>query len=169
MRKAVLGALSVVIVCSLALAFKSEDGQAVAEVEGQLGRGAALYALRCSVCHGATGQGLAEARLAFPEDHQRCSRCHRPGNPARMANPFIDNNMFDVGDAPALVGEAALTSFPNAAALYTYVQATMPRHAPGTLTKAEFLDVVAHVLHLNGALSEGAQVTEGNAATFVLP
>ena len=86
-----------------------------------------------------------------------------------MANPFIDNNMFDVGDAPALVGETALTGFPNAAVLYTYVRATMPRHAPGTLTNEEYLDITAHVLHLNGTLLEGTQMTEENAVTFVLP
>ena len=140
-----------------------------AEARAQSARGADLYKLRCAVCHGATGQGLAEARLAFPEDHRRCSRCHKQGNPALMADPFIDNNMFDVGDAPGLVGEAELAAFPNAAVLYSYIQAAMPRHAPGTLTDQEYWDVAAHVLRLNHALPEGVTLTEQNAATLSSP
>ena len=141
----------------------------VTEAQAQRERGADLYKLRCAVCHGATGQGLAEARLAFPEDHRRCSRCHKRGNPALMANPFVDNNMFDVGDAPGLVGEDRLAAFPNAAVLYSYIHAAMPRHAPRTLADQEYWDITAHVLGLNHALPEDIALTEQNAATLSLP
>ena len=85
-----------------------------------------------------------------------------------MANPFIDNNMFDVGDAPALVGEG-MAAFPNAAVLYSYIYAAMPRHAPRTLTNQEYWDITAHVLALNHALPEGVTLSEQNAATLPLP
>lgn len=164
MRTALLSFVIVVLLTlSLALAFQGEN-----VAEPQRTRGADLYHLRCAVCHGATGQGLAEARLAFPEDHRRCSRCHKPSNPPLLANPFVDNNMFDIGDAPALAGEDALTA-PNAAALYSYLRAAMPRHAPGSLADAEYLDITAYLLELNRALPGGAVLTEQNAATFPIP
>ena len=156
-----------IIFITLALAYQP-DAEEVPQ-KTQLERGAALYSLRCAVCHGATGQGLAEARLAFPEDHRRCSHCHKEGNPALMANPFVDNDMFDVGDAPALVGEGELAAFPNAAVLQSYIHAAMPRHAPGTLTNQDYWDVTAHLLELNHALPEGAILDERNAATLALP
>src|SRR5690606_18357820 len=47
-------------------------------VAALLTAGAEAYALRCAVCHGSTGGGIEEARLAFPPDERRCTRCHRP-------------------------------------------------------------------------------------------
>ena len=162
--------LLAVFIPLLALPFASASREGdEAESAAQRERGAAVYALRCAVCHGKTGQGLNEARLAFPEDHRRCTRCHKQGNAARMATPFVDNNMFDTGDAPALVGEEKLVAFPNAAVLHSYIRAAMPRHAPGSLAEAEYWDVTAHLLELNHALPQGAILTEQNAATFSLP
>ncbi len=166
MRFLLSGIMFIVLTLSLALAYQGTNADAE---ETQSARGAALYHLRCSVCHGATGQGLAEARLAFPEDHRRCSRCHKEGNPVLMANPFIDNNMFDIGDAPALVGEDKMAAFPNAAVLQSYIRAEMPRHAPGSLADAEYWDITAHLLALNRALPAGTTLTEQNAVTLPLP
>src|SRR5690606_41286396 len=68
-----------------------------------------LYAWNCAVCHGATGGGLAEAKLAFPADHRNCTRCHRPanGDVKPLDKPFNDNDMFSFDDPPALHDGAA--------------------------------------------------------------
>ena len=64
-----------------------------------------------------------------------CVSCHREG-----------------GTAPVLAGERFTKSFADATllAVFTTIQTTMPRQAPGSLTEAEYVDAVAHLLRLNG-------------------
>jgi mono/diheme cytochrome c family protein len=115
--------------------------------------GARFYAESCSVCHGATGLGLAEAREAFPEDHRRCERCHRPGNPAVMSLAEIEarqHDLFDIGEPPALVGGDALAATVTPVALRAYLQAAMPRHRPGALSDSEYDALTAFLLDING-------------------
>lgn len=133
-----------------------------------VGRGAELYALNCAVCHGATGGGLPEAKLAFPEDHRTCTRCHRPSNRIvqPLTEPFVDNDMFAIGDPPtlrtvvhdsdggpatelqeAVVGHLGAVAPPSA--LLAYVAATMPRYDPGRLGHDEYVAITAHLLVLN--------------------
>ena len=122
--------------------------------------GAELYALNCAVCHGRTGGGLVEAKLAFPEDHRNCTRCHRPNNRVvqPLTQPFEDNNMFAIGDPPALrdvpdlTGAAVpgrLAAVLQPSAIVAYVSATMPRYDPGRLTQEEYIAITAHLLLLN--------------------
>lgn len=119
-----------------------------AELEAELG--ADLFYRRCSVCHGKTGLGLEEARAAFPESHRRCTQCHKSGGPQLLMVPFNDNNMFDVGTAPALRGPGTLPAFSDSASLRRYIQAAMPRHAPGSLTEAEAAAITAFIEELRG-------------------
>ncbi len=65
----------------------------------------------------------------------QCVTCHREG-----------------GTAPVLAGERFTKSFADATllAVFTTIQTTMPRQAPGSLTEAEYVDVLAHLLRLNG-------------------
>lgn len=119
-----------------------------AELEAEAG--ADLFYRRCSVCHGKTGLGLEEARAAFPESHRRCTQCHKSGGPQLLMVPFNDNNMFDVGTAPALRGPGTLPTFSDSASLRRYIQAAMPRHAPGSLTEAEAAAITAFIEELRG-------------------
>ena len=64
-----------------------------------------------------------------------CTSCHRePG-----------------GTAPILAGERFAKSFGDATlqTVFTTIKTTMPRNAPGTLTDAEYTDIVAHLLRIN--------------------
>lgn len=115
----------------------------------QLERGEALYLFHCTTCHGRQGDGLDEARLAFPEEHRVCERCHMPRNPRQLAQErMTPDYAFSVGVAPPLRGAGALSSFGTAGALYHYVRAAMPRQAPGSLRDEDYLDIVAFVLAL---------------------
>lgn len=126
-------------------------------------RGGDIFALRCAVCHGETGGGLEEARLAFPEDHRRCESCHKPGNPDRQADmrnsfelmrgPVAVGNAFAIGEAPSLRGPGALGAFRSPAALRAYIQAAMPRHAPGSLTPAQSRALSAFIQELRAPAS----------------
>lgn len=64
-----------------------------------------------------------------------CVACHREG-----------------GTAPVLAGERFTRTFADATLLsvFTTIQTTMPRNAPNSLTEREYVDVVAHLLKLNG-------------------
>jgi mono/diheme cytochrome c family protein len=64
-----------------------------------------------------------------------CVSCHREG-----------------GTAPVLAGERFTKSFADSTllAVFTTIQTTMPRQAPGSLTESEYIDAVAHLLELNG-------------------
>jgi mono/diheme cytochrome c family protein len=64
-----------------------------------------------------------------------CVSCHREG-----------------GTAPVLAGARFTKTFADATLLsvFTTIQTTMPRNAPGSLSEMEYVDVVAHLLRLNG-------------------
>ena len=64
-----------------------------------------------------------------------CATCHREG-----------------GNAPVLAGARFTKSFADATLLsvFTTIQTTMPRNAPNTLSEPEYVDVLAHLLRLNG-------------------
>ena len=138
---------------------KAPAKDASAQAMRQIVRGEQIFALRCAACHGDTGGGLAEARLAFPEDHRRCESCHKPRNPslkAEMLGSFETvrgrvpvGNAFSIGVAPPLRGEGALKAFDDAAALQGFIRAAMPRHAPGSLNDEQSRALSAFLLELN--------------------
>lgn len=115
--------------------------------------GAEVYAANCSVCHGATGRGLVEAKTAFPPDHRDCSRCHKRGNPPTMTLREIEtrqHDLFDIGVPPPLKGEGAMAAYAPPEALRAYIAAAMPRYRPGSLTEMEYEAVTEFLLELNG-------------------
>ena len=135
----------------------------------QVVRGAEVYDLNCAVCHGDSGLGFAEAKLAFPETERKCTQCHKSGNPKLIDWKTIrDNDMFDVGTPPALRGSERNPQFANALVLYTYLKATMPRYEPGRLSNDEYLDVTAFLLSINGDLPRDINLDLGNAVKLEL-
>jgi len=146
-----------------------------ATVDAALAAGRSLYAFDCSVCHGPTGGGLEEARLAFPPEHRRCTRCHKPNNPVVMPldRPFVDNDMFAIGTPPALHGAARdaaadgapLSALARPEALFAYLRATMPRYDPGRETDLEYWLLTAHLLDMNGR-AEAAREAVGAAVAL---
>lgn len=146
-----------------ALGGASTEGAPLADA---LADAQALYAMNCSVCHGPTGGGLAEARLVFPPVDRNCTHCHKPNNPVvqPLTKPFVDNDMFPVGDPPPLrptdhpaqsaeaaeAGSGVMASVTSPEALFAYVKATMPRYDPGRHSDAEYWLLTAHLLNFNG-------------------
>lgn len=141
------------------------------EVARYLEHAEELYAWHCAVCHGATGGGLDEAKLAFPRDHRECTRCHRPSNRVvqPLDQPFVDNDMFSIGDPPALHatgagsgggGAAPLASVASPEALQAYLAATMPRYDPGRLSDEEYRALTAFLLEINGRHDEAAGLAD---------
>ena len=129
----------------------------------QVLHGADLYFEHCSVCHGDTALGLAEAKTTFPEEHRKCTHCHKSNNTKLIDWRYIEhNNMFDIGKPGALRGD--LSSFPSALTLYTYIKVTMPRYEPDKLSGDDYMAITAFLAHINGASLEATPLTEQSAA-----
>lgn len=143
--------LTVVLASGQDNARRTHSSVLVTSSNARVLRGADLYYQHCSVCHGDLATGFAEARLSFPEDHQHCERCHRRSNPPQMQLEAMTwRNAFSLGEAPALVGETALTAFPSAERLQNYLSATMPRPFPGMLSEDEYWNITLFLLEANG-------------------
>lgn len=98
-----------------------------------LASGIALLAQEKTVDQGVytTAQAARGAKLF----DSNCTMCHRePG-----------------GNAPVLAGERFTKTFSDATlqTVFTTIKTTMPRNAPGSLSDAEYVDLVAHLLKIN--------------------
>ena len=113
-------------------------------MQQRVGRGGIVLGLVWAVASATaqektTDQGVYTAGQAArgAKIHENyCETCHRePG-----------------GNAPVIAGERFTRSFSDATLqnLFTTIKTTMPRNSPGTLTDAEYVDVVAHLLRQNG-------------------
>jgi mono/diheme cytochrome c family protein len=153
-RGGIAAALIALVVVAIGLGTPAP--RADADAEGQAARGAAIYAFSCAACHGATGQGFAEAVAAFPADYRHCARCHQPTNAPQMPGSQVGlaTMAFSLGDPPALAEPGRLARFGTGGALLHYLQATMPRWAPGSLGDDAYLDVATHLLRMVGALGD---------------
>ena len=127
----------------------------------QADHGAYTYWMRCMVCHGDQGQGLAKFRFSYPKEDQNCSnsKCH--GGPRPGAG-------FSFPDAPAIIGPGTLTDFKTAAQLYDFVSTRMPYQAPGVLSSDDYWNLVAYLLRQNHRVSDSAQISAANAGSIEL-
>ncbi|MCA9835335.1 MAG: c-type cytochrome [Trueperaceae bacterium] len=141
----------------------------IEQASEQVQRGAKVYDLVCSDCHGDSGLGIAEGRLSFLPEHQKCEKCHKGFNASTKKDVELsERNSFNIGTPPALRGEGALSHFNNAAVLYAYIRAAMPRYEPGMLSDQEYLDITAFLVALNGDLPTGLNLDQENATTLDL-
>ena len=83
-----------------------------------------------------------------------CVSCHRDG-----------------GTGPVLAGARFTKSFADATllSLFTTVRTTMPRNAPESLAEAEYVDVVAHLLKLNGFPDGMSELELANLGDIKVP
>ncbi len=129
----------------------------------QAERGAFTYWMRCMVCHGDKGQGLAVFRAQYPKQDQNCSQSKCHGGPRPGAG-------FSFPDAPAIEGPGTLTGFQTAGDLYRFISTRMPYQVPGTMTSEEYWDLTAYLVQSRGALPAGLQLNPANAdAVLVNP
>ena len=152
------GVLTVVL---LALFF---DNQGVhAYTENQAEHGAAIFAARCSTCHGDAGQGLAQWRLTWDQQHQNCSasKCHGRDHPPEGF--YFPNNY-----APALIGANTLERFRTARDVFDFVSARMPFQAPGSLSQDEYWSLTAFLLDRHGVNPDSTNLDATTAGSIAL-
>ena len=116
---------------------------------------------------GATGAAIAQektvdqgvytaaqaARGAKTFDSQ-CSMCHREG----AAGAVLAGERF-----ARAFGDATLET------VFTTIKTTMPRTAPGSLSDAEYTDIVAHLLRLNSYPDGMNELAVADLATIKIP
>jgi mono/diheme cytochrome c family protein len=67
--------------------------------------------------------------------------------------------------APALIGKTSGIAQQSVVEVYEYVSQQMPMTAPGSLSKAQFLSVVAYILEKNGHKPGARPLTEAVATS----
>lgn len=133
--------LGVILLAAPVQAYQDEEAE----------RGAAVFAQRCSTCHGDRGQGLTdEWRATWPPTHQNCwkANCHGP-------QPYPEDGFTLPRVVPAVIGPGTLRRFATVADLYTYIRTRMPFHAPGSLPEADYRAVTAFLLQRHGIPPDG--------------
>jgi mono/diheme cytochrome c family protein len=86
---------------------------------------------------------------------QSCAKCHG----ANLAG-FT---------GPALVGKSSAIAQQSLVEVYEYVSQQMPMSAPGSLSKAQYLSIVAYLLEKNGHTPGTHPLTESVATTGTAP
>ncbi len=97
---------------------------------GTAAAGAPIFALKCAICHGVKGEGIAQ----FP-------RLIGKEPPPGFAFATDANAARTIGNY-----------WPYATTLYDYLHRAMPLNAPGSLTPTEIYSLVAYLLTENGVI-----------------
>jgi mono/diheme cytochrome c family protein len=130
----------------------------------QADRGAQVYMLVCSACHGSNGQGLTDAwRATWAPEDQNCwqTKCHAASHPP---------DGFELPRyVPPAVGPAVTARFGTALDLYEYVRTTMPWHEPGSLLDDQYWDTTAFLLRMMGTDQGPVNIDRQNAGQIELP
>ena len=126
-------------------------------------QGAQLFYQICMACHGDHGQGLTdEWRNVLDPPDRNCwqSRCHASNHP-------VDGFVFPKV-VPPVVGPQMKVLFATGLDLYQYIKTKMPFQAPGSLKDAEYWQLTAFLLRLNGVNPGTEQLTAQTAADIWL-
>ena len=124
----------------------------------QADKGAQVYWLNCSACHGDRAQGLTdEFRQLYPPEDQNCWNSHCHGN-VTYENGFTIPKLV-----PALIGPGALQKFGTAYNLFGFVKAAMPFQRPGNLSDEEYYQILSFLLRENKLWTAPEGVTASNA------
>ncbi len=124
------------------------DGTGLPPGSGTATAGAAIYAVRCAMCHGKTG---TEAPWPYP---RLVGREPRQG--------------FAFGRDPTLVKTVG-NYWPYATTLYDYINRAMPLYAPGSLKPDEVYGLVAFLLWRNEIVADTAVMNAQSLPRVVMP
>lgn len=122
------------------------DGLGLPEGSGRVETGLALYAHRCSHCHGADGEGGPFDRLVGR----------------------VEGDAFHFATDPRLP-RAIGSYWPHATTLFDYTRRAMPQDRPGSLTDDEVYALTAFLLYRNGLLGEDAVLDRTTLPAIEMP
>jgi hypothetical protein len=131
------------------------DGTGLPPGSGTVAQGAAVFAAKCGVCHGAAGEG----QVGTPPAGQPLAP-KLVGRDPREGFPF--------GQNPKLVKTVG-NYWPYATTVFDYVRRTMPNTAPGSLTNNEVYAVVAFLLAQNEVIERTAVMNSRTLPAVRMP
>jgi cytochrome c len=114
------------------------EGRELPPGRGTPARGAALFAQKCAMCHGAKGEGTGQGQAAYPR---------LIGREPRDGFPF---------GRDAAYAKTVGNYWPYATTLFDYVRRAMPLTAPGSLADDETYSLVAFLLAENEIVARDA-------------
>lgn len=117
------------------------DGKGLPKGEGNAAEGKAIYAVKCSGCHGATGTEGPNDRLVVGDTTK--------GGARRI--------------------KAIGNYWPHATTVFDYIRRAMPFNQPGSLTDREVYSLTAYLLHANGLWEEKAVLNARNLPKIKMP
>lgn len=132
-------------------------------VPSQADYGAQAYWLYCLPCHGDRGQGLTqEFRSTYPPEDRECwnAGCHGE-------RPY-EHGWTLPKTVPRLIGDGALSRFPDAASLAGFIRAAMPYQAPGSLDEPLYWQITAFLLRENRLWDGRGELSPSNAAQVAI-
>jgi cytochrome c len=112
--------------------------------DAQVAAGTTLFADHCAGCHGASGQGTAQAP------------------------PLVGLKTGALPLDPPPAAKVRTTQFVTVADVAAFAVANMPANAPGSLSADEYWDILAFDLNANG-ITLTQKLTQDVAATLTIP
>jgi cytochrome c len=125
------------------------DGLGLPAGSGTVAQGATLFQAKCSMCHGAAGQGMPPA---FPLLISRDPKAEG----FRFASDF---------KLPHSIGNY----WPNATTVFDYVRRAMPLLQPGSLTNDEVYSLTAFLLASNEVIPKTATLDSASLMKVTMP
>ena len=122
------------------------DGAGLPAGSGTPAAGAALFAARCSRCHGATGKEGPNDVLV--------------GAQPREGFPFAKDPAI-----PHTIGNY----WPYATTVFDYIRRAMPPDAPGSLSDTDVYNLTAFLLHANELIAADAVIDATTLPKVVMP
>jgi mono/diheme cytochrome c family protein len=117
------------------------DGHGLPAGSGSAGQGAAIFAAKCQVCHGAAGVGGPNDRLT--------------GGLGSLATP-----------KPV---KTVASYWPYATTVFDYVRRAMPLTAPQSLTNDEAYALTAYLLSIDGIVAKDAVLDAASLPRVKMP
>jgi S-disulfanyl-L-cysteine oxidoreductase SoxD len=118
------------------------DGVGLPPGSGTAAAGAAIYAEKCALCHGAKGEGGVANRLV--------------GGQGTLAGP---------NDPVKTVG----SYWPYATTVFDFIRRTMPWTQPKTLSNDEVYATTAFILEMNGIIGENDVIDAQTLPKVMMP
>jgi hypothetical protein len=107
------------------------------------------------ITRGAAGAVVAGVlAVAAPAGAFTAEQAQRGGTQYNLQCGACHGNQLQGGEAPALRGTDTMQTYGTAEALYGYFSVAMPPTLPGRLGEETYLDILAHILEVNGAAAD---------------
>jgi cytochrome c len=127
----------------------SPDGKNLPPGRGTAKEGAAIYAQKCAMCHGASGSGGLAPMLIKPE------------TPVKSSIPCLEP-CIRPGDVMALHA-------PYATVIWDYINRGMPFKQEGSLKPDEVYSLTAFLLYKNGVIQEDEVLAQTTLPQVKMP